>query len=600
MVRLRAIGWHPTPSDPEGSSGKCLADVPRPAWLELKGIFLGGRRKVSYEVTATRKRPSSFESLSGQEFVVATLKNSIQSGHIAHAYLFSGPRGVGKTSAARILAKSLNCLKEAGPSAEPCWTCSNCVEISRGNSPDVIEIDGASNTSVNDVRQIKDEVLFAPSGSRYKIYIIDEVHMLSNSAFNALLKTIEEPPPYIVFIFATTEIQKVPATIRSRCQQFNFRRISLEITRDLLRKLCEEIPVAAEDDALLWIAKEATGSLRDAYTLFDQVVSFSGDSITIAKIREKLGFTGLDRMNELGEFLVEGKTKESFLFVDELFSSGVSPEQFVMDMTEYFRNILWLKNGIHREAILGYSADAFSEKVTGALQLYQIEKVLALLFELYRNLRYSLNQRFEIELVLSRLAGLKDYITPRQITERVLALRKELKTGLTIQAGGDSAAAGTPAAPEDRTEAAEKKPEKSGQPEQQTAAEEAADSAFGNFGEAATEDGNVPADKIAAIVQNLRKNKPALGSNLEKASQWRLAGDTLHLFFDAEFAASFIQGDLAAVADQAGEVLGRKLKIKVDVKKGEKADAEEGKENSVDGDERVEIARKVFRGEVIK
>ncbi len=176
---------------------------------------------MAYEVTATRKRPQTFEELEGQDFVVASLSNSIASERIAHAYLFAGPRGVGKTSAARILAKSLNC--DQGPTAEPCGTCANCIETTRGNALDVIEIDGASNTSVNDVREIRDEVLFSPSSARYKVYIIDEVHMLSNSAFNALLKTIEEPPPYIVFIFATTEVHKVPATIRSRCQQFNFK-----------------------------------------------------------------------------------------------------------------------------------------------------------------------------------------------------------------------------------------------------------------------------------------------------------------------------------------------------------------------------------------
>ena len=176
---------------------------------------------MAYEVTATRRRPKQFADLVGQEFVAETLKNSITSHQIAHAYLFSGPRGCGKTSTARILAKALNC--ENGPTPAPCGTCAHCTEITKGASLDVIEIDGASNTSVNDVRQIKDEVMFPPNSSRYKIYIIDEVHMLSTSAFNALLKTIEEPPPYVVFIFATTELQKVPATIKSRCQQFNFR-----------------------------------------------------------------------------------------------------------------------------------------------------------------------------------------------------------------------------------------------------------------------------------------------------------------------------------------------------------------------------------------
>ena len=270
---------------------------------------------------------------------------------------------MGKTSVARILAKALNC--EKGPTATPCGTCASCLEIARGASLDVIEIDGASNTSVNDVREIRDEVLFAPQTGRYKVYIIDEVHMLSNSAFNALLKTIEEPPPYVVFIFATTEVHKVPATIRSRCQQYNFRLISTAEIKEKLREAASELGVKAEDKALTWIAKEATGSLRDAYTLLDQVVSFSGGAVTLEKIREKLGVLGIDELNEFVRPFAEGDPGKVLEQADAVLATGVSIEQFVADLAEYFRNLLFLKSGIAKDTLLGYAAEDFAQEVVG-------------------------------------------------------------------------------------------------------------------------------------------------------------------------------------------------------------------------------------------
>ncbi|MDR0474952.1 MAG: DNA polymerase III subunit gamma/tau [Treponema sp.] len=382
---------------------------------------------MPYEVTATRRRPKTFDDLAGQEFVASTLKNSLETKHIAHAYLFSGPRGCGKTSAARIMARALRC--EKGPAANPCGVCAQCVEISRGASMDVIEIDGASNTSVDDVRQIKEEVLFPPSSGHYKVYIIDEVHMLSKNAFNALLKTIEEPPPNVVFIFATTELQKVPATIKSRCQQFNFRLLPIDIIKKLLEEACKEMGIKAEEEALFWIAKESTGSIRDAYTLFDQVVSFSEGHIRPEIIREKLGLVGLDKLNEFAESCAVNDFPAALEKIDSILSAGVAVETFVIDLAGYYHSMLLLKAGITRESILGYPPERFSGMVLDKLDEARLAHAGELLFNLHRDLRYSLSPRFELETFASKLCWLDRWISQADLAAAVEQAGSILKGG---------------------------------------------------------------------------------------------------------------------------------------------------------------------------
>ena len=382
---------------------------------------------MAYEVTATRKRPQKFQDLVGQEFVVSTLKNSIQQGRIAHAYLFSGPRGVGKTTSARLLAKALNCVH--GPTADPCDECDNCRGIAKGSSLDVIEIDGASNTGVNDVRVIKEEVMFPPTSSRYKIYIIDEVHMLSQSAFNALLKTIEEPPEYVVFIFATTETQKVPATIRSRCQQFNFQLIPLETIKGLLAQAAAEMGIEAEDDALFWIAKESTGSMRDAYTLFDQVVAFSNGRITLAQIREKLGLVGVERINNIMMDVLSANRGASIDKIHDLLAKGVSLEQIVKDFSEYFRTLLLIRKGVKSENVLGEQVSSFPADILNAYNEEQLEAALDMFLNLYRDIRYSLNPRFELELAISKLSRLRYVASNASVLEQLARLKNDLISG---------------------------------------------------------------------------------------------------------------------------------------------------------------------------
>ncbi len=382
---------------------------------------------AQYEVTATKKRPQDFSTLVGQPFVVSTIEGAIAQGRIAHAYLFSGPRGVGKTSAARILARSLNC--DEGPTATPCGVCAHCTEIKAGNSVDVIEIDGASNTGVNDIRQIKDEVLFPPQSSRYKIYIIDEVHMLSISAFNALLKTLEEPPSYVIFILATTELQKVPATIRSRCQQFHFQLIGLDLIKESLTQAASDQGINADDDALFWIAREATGSMRDAYTLFDQVVAFSSGHITIETIQSKLGLVGIDQIIQIVTHLVENNTEEALMRINSLITTGVSVEQIIKDLTQFYRSLLFMRSKISDEAILGLQSDRVPLSLRSVYTTDQLEAALELLLSTYREIRYSLNPRIELELAVSRLGSLKELRSNTTLVKEIAALREELLSG---------------------------------------------------------------------------------------------------------------------------------------------------------------------------
>jgi len=545
---------------------------------------------MAYEVTATRRRPQKFEDLIGQEFVAATLKNSIQSGKIAHAYLFSGPRGCGKTSTARIFAKALNC--EKGPTPTPCGECSACKEITKGSSLDVIEIDGASNTSVNDVRQIKDEVQFPPQSSRYKIYIIDEVHMLSNSAFNALLKTIEEPPEYIIFIFATTELQKVPATIKSRCQQFNFRLVPIEKIKEQLALAAAEINIQADDEALYWIAKESTGSMRDAYTLFDQVAAFSESHITYEKIRDKLGLVGTDRLNALFEECARANPSGAEDKLDDFLQAGISIEQLITNSADYLRSLLLIKNGIAKESLLGQDPARFSKAVLDAWNGTQIERALSIFLQLYRDIRYSLSPRYEIDLAFSRLCWLKEYVSPSEVKVAVDQAR-------SLLGAAPASAPAAASAPQMHfklpTESGNENPPGGNPPGFNQGAEIGIGGAPKEFHSAPVTQMPDDVDQIRdALITSLSLEDEALASLLKNTSDWALDGQKILARIPDAFQKSRIDAKLQSLKNKARQLWGKDIAFDVQVQ-----ELERQPEQAVQIPKEVDMLVKVFKGEIV-
>jgi DNA polymerase-3 subunit gamma/tau len=354
---------------------------------------------MDYQVSARKYRPGTFDNVIGQPHVVQTLVNAITTKRIAQAYLFSGTRGVGKTTVARILAKALNC--EQGPSGEPCGTCINCTEIAQGQSVDVIEIDGASNTSVDDVREIRENVRFTPFKGAYRVYIIDEVHMLSNSAFNALLKTLEEPPSHVVFIFATTEIHKIPATILSRCQHYNFRRIAKTEIIDRLRHVAEQDGIAIEDRSLAALARASEGSMRDGLSLLDQAVAFGGKSIVYADLETLLGAVPQELLRSLVRAITSQDSGAALRTISQLIDGGHDLRAYCADVVEHLRNLLVISVTSSQEwpSLIEASADDLVQLAAerASLSPEHLQQLFALFTQAEDALRFSAHPRFVLE-----------------------------------------------------------------------------------------------------------------------------------------------------------------------------------------------------------
>jgi DNA polymerase III subunit gamma/tau len=360
---------------------------------------------MSYTVLARKYRSANFDELVGQEHVANTLKRAIESGRIAHAYLFCGTRGTGKTSTARILAKALNCRKSDAPTAEPCGKCDSCLAIARGDDMDVIEIDAASNTGVDNVREIIENSQYRPSRSRFKVYIIDEVHMLSKSAFNALLKTLEEPPSHVKFILATTEPEKVLPTILSRCQRYDFRSISSREIAAHLKEICKKEKISAEDDALALVAKAGAGSMRDALSLLDRLLSLGDKKLGAKDVEQMLGLPRAQLVFDLVDSIGGGDVKQTLERADALISAGLSPDGLIAALSDHLRNLLIALTCGKESGLVDIPGLPESDLLAQAAKFEAgtLAQDIAILEELRRNLRQNQTGRAMFDATLVRL-----------------------------------------------------------------------------------------------------------------------------------------------------------------------------------------------------
>ena len=512
---------------------------------------------MSYQVLARKYRPRTFDEVVGQRAVVQILKNSISGGRIAHAYLFSGVRGVGKTTVARLLAKALNCVK--GPTAEPCNECASCNEIAASSSLDVLEIDGASNNSVDDVRELRETVRYTPSRDRNRVIIIDEVHMLSNSAFNALLKTLEEPPPHVVFIFATTEYRKVPVTILSRCQHYEFRRIPRAEIAAHLAKICAAEKVEISAYALDLIARLADGSLRDSQTSLDQVIAYSGPKVRDEDARAILGVLDQDLMRGFVEKVAAKDAAGLLDIVDQILESGHDAAKFVSDLIGQFRDILLLKIVPDAPEKLGLARDEV-EAMAPLAERFSQEDLLRLVDAAAREearIRFSPQPRYLLEALAVRLCHLADLMPLEELLAR-FPPEEEGKRQERSQSGDKA----TPGPPPDGKPPSEAVPSS-------TAWAEASDASPLDPPSAAKAQGD-PGEsqrQVEAILEKLHAERGALGGFLSHASRFDLETGEFVITLPEDRAAlkpSIERKEYLAVIRKAAEaVTGRSVGIKV-------------------------------------
>jgi len=558
---------------------------------------------MPYVVLARRWRPRLFKDVVGQEHVTRTLQNAISTNRIAHAYLFSGPRGVGKTTVARILAKAVNCME--GPQSEPCGKCSSCKEISASGSIDVIEMDAASNRRIDEIRELIENVKFSPVSGRYKVYIIDEAHMLTTEAFNALLKTLEEPPSHVLFILATTEPHKIPATILSRCQRFDFRMLDRQEIVDRLRKLAEADNISIDDEALTMIAESADGSLRDAESLMDQLLSFGaggsdeseqvGKQLSIPKeeVSRLLGFGAYHLLDQLVENILQNNSAESLKTLSDLAEHGADLSQCLKKLISYFRDLMVYK--VNPDLI--DVPETRLQKLAKQSELASIEKLMKIariLAHTESEIKQSGNERLNLELSLIWLSRIKDGSIP---LDEVLGKLEDIESKF---ASGDVTVKQVAAesGPIYRTAAVSIEEDEEEQDEEESVDEET---------------DPMRAMWLKLLIAVKEKESPMLHAFLKEASPLSIADDCLTVDYLPRFNWHREQMQepetKKAVENQLSELMGKPMKLKIkeinssdDEKDPEQEAPISQRDMRIDAqqDESVKLVLGVFNGRVVE
>ena len=570
---------------------------------------------MSYTVMARKRRPQAFETVVAQSHVTTTLQNAIRLGRVAQSYLFSGPRGTGKTTTARLLAMALNC--EQGPTAEPCGECASCVAIRQGNSMDVLEIDGASNRGIDEIRQLREEVGYAASQGKRKVYIIDEVHMLTTEAFNALLKTLEEPPAHVVFVFATTEAHKVPETILSRCQRYNFRRIPPVAIVEELKKAVDEEGVTAEETALFLIARKADGGMRDALSLLDQVIAFSDADITEDAIQNLLGLIPRDVYFDLTQAIGDRDGARALEIVDELTREGSDLGEFVAGLMAHFRHLL----------VARAAGDLTDEPEADRVQYVEVAaqfeeadlvRMLNAVGELETQISRVTEPRFWLELTVMKLVQMTSSVDLQVLIGRLEQLERGLKSQGTATGARQPLPRPQPAQkatsskpdtrarvdrlPPPKTDPKSTPPQQQGNGHPQVKQPEEEIPPMPGVSSEEPPDFSVIKDKWAELVQAVKSKSISVGTFLAEGRPQSMDGRLLMVSFHKqshEFHANQVRRSRALVEEVARGVFGGTVTISCEVVYDDNKE-QIVEEKSAEEDERVQMVMQVFSGEVIR